>query len=112
MWMSSEQDPLCTSPNEESNPSVNNAPLTCYEPNFFDDFHYSEATEIFFQEQSSDTMPSYLHDAELSDDTIGKALHSPLFTQQREEPASRRQAYHSLEESLLPSQSLSVCHVT
>ena len=56
-------------------------------------------------------MPSYLHDAELSDDTIGRALSSPLFTQERQEPAGRRQAYHSLEESLLPSQSLSVCHV-
>ena len=45
------------------------------------------------------------------DETIGKALSSPLFIQEREEPASRRQAYHCLEESLLPSQSLSVCHV-
>ena len=57
-------------------------------------------------------MPSYLHDAELSDETIGKALSSPLFSQEREEPASRRQAYHSFEESLLSSQSLSVCHVS
>ena len=102
---------MCTSPNEESGPLANNAPLTGYEPNFFDDFHYSETSEIFLQEQSSDTRPSYLHDAEISDDTIGRALSSPLFTQVREEPAGRRQAYHSLEESLLPSQSLSVCHV-
>ena len=36
---------------------------------------------------------------------------SPLFTQEREEPAGRRQAYHSPEESLLSSQSLSVGHV-
>ena len=57
-------------------------------------------------------MPSYLHDAELSDETIGKALSSPLFSQEGEEPASRRQAYHSFEESLLSSQSLSVCHVS
>ena len=103
--------PLCASANEESGPLVNNAPLTGYEPNFFDDFHYSETTDIFLQEQPSDTRPSFLHDAEISDDTIGKALSSPLFTQEREEPAGRRQAYHSLEESLLPSQSLSVCHV-
>ena len=103
--------PLCTSPNEETGPLVNNAPLTGYEPNFFDDYHYSETTEIFLQDSSSDTRPSYLHDAEISDDTIGRALSSPLFTQEREEPAGRRQAYHSLEESLLPSQSLSVCHV-
>ena len=30
MWMSSEQDPLCTSPNEESGPLASNAPLTMY----------------------------------------------------------------------------------
>ena len=35
----------------------------------------------------------------------------PLFTQEREEPAGRRQAYHSLEESLLSSQSSPVGHV-
>ena len=92
-------------------PLVKNALLTGYEPNFFDDFHYSETTEFFLQEQSSDMRPSYLHDAELSDDTIDRALSSPLFNQEREEPASRRQVYHSFEESLLPSQSLSVRHV-
>ena len=84
---------------------------TGYEPNVIDNFDYSQTTEIFLQEQSSDTMPSFLHDAEISDDTIGKALSSPLFIQEREEPAGRRQAYHSFEESLLSSQSLSVCHV-
>ena len=104
MWMLPEQDPLCTSSNEESGPLANNAPLTGYEPNFFDDYHYSETTEIFLQESSSDTRPSYLH-------TIGRALSSPLFTEEREEPAGRRQAYHSPEESLLSSQSLSVGHV-
>ena len=111
MWMLPEQDPLCTSPNGESGPLANNAPLTSYGPNFFDDYHYSETTEISLQEQSSDTRPSYLHDTEISDDAIGRALSSPMFTQERAEPAGRRQAYHSLEESLLSSQSLSVCHV-
>ena len=91
---------------------ANNLPLTGYEPNFFDDFHYPETTDIFLQEQSSDTKPSYSHDAELCDDTIGRALSSPLFIREREEPADRRQAYHSFEESLLPSHSLSVCHVS
>ena len=56
-------------------------------------------------------MPSYLLDAELSDETIGRALSSPLFIQEREEQADRRQAYHSFEESLLPAQSLSVGYV-
>ena len=44
-------------------------------------------------------------------DTIGKALSSPLFIQEWEEPAGGRQAYLSSEESLLSSQSLSVGHV-
>ena len=46
-----------------------------------------------------------LCDAELDDETIGKAPSSPLFNQERGESADRRQAYHSNEESLLPAQS-------
>ena len=68
-------------------------------------------TEIFIHESSSDTRPSNLHGSTISDYTIGRALSSPLFTQEREEPAGRRQAHHSPEESLLSSQSLSVGHV-
>ena len=101
MLMLPEQDPLCTSQNEESGPLANNAPFTGYESNFFDDYHYSETTEIFLQVSSSDTRPSYLHDAEINDDTIGRALTSPLFTQEREEPAGHRQAHHSPEEKFV-----------
>ena len=111
MWVGSERIPLCASANEESDSLVNNAPLTGYEPKFFDDYHFSETTEIFFQEQSSDSRPSNLHDWEISDYTTGRALSSPLFTQEREDPASRGQAYRSPGESLLSSQSLSVGHV-
>ena len=59
-----------------------------------------------FQEESvdTDTEPSYSCDAELDDELIGKALSSPLFIQEREEPANLRQTYHSHEESLLPAQ--------
>ena len=39
-----------------------------------------------------------------TDELIGKALSSPLFIQEREEPANLRQTYHSHEESLLPAQ--------
>ena len=62
---------------------------------------------MIFQEESGDkeTEPSYLCDAELDDETIGKALSSPPFIQERGESADRRQAYHSHEESLLPAQS-------
>ena len=64
---------------------------------------------MIFPEESGDkeTEPSYLCDAELDDETIGKALSSPLFIQERGESADRRQAYHSYEESLLPAQSFS-----
>ena len=82
MWTSPGQHPIGILPIEKSGPLANNTPHTGYEPNLFDDFHYSETTEIFLQEQSSDTMPSYLHDAELSDQTIGRALSSPLFIQE------------------------------
>ena len=82
-------------------------PLTGYEPNVLDDFHYSESSAMIFQDESGDidTEPSYWCDAELDDETIGKALSSPLFIQERQEQANRRQAYYSHEESLLPAQS-------
>ena len=90
---------------------ADNNPLTGYEPNFIDNYQISETTEISIQESSSDSRPWNLHDTEISDYTIGRALSSPLFTQDREDPASRRQACHSPDESLLSSQSLSVGHV-
>ena len=100
-----------TSANKESGTLAENNPFTGYEPNFIDNYQISETTEIFIQESSSDTRLSNLHDLEIDDYTIGKALSSPLFTQEREDPASRRQAYHSSDEGLLSSQSLSVGHV-
>ena len=62
---------------------------------------------MIFQGESGDidTEPSYSCDAEFDDEIIGKALSSPLFIQEGEEPANLRQAYHSHEESLLPAQS-------
>ena len=98
---------LRTPANEDSGTLAENDPLTGYEPN---DYHFSETTEIFIQESSSDSRPSNLHDSEISDYTIGRALSSPLFTQEREDPASRRQAYHTPDEGLSSSQS-SVGHV-
>ena len=81
--------------------------LTSYEPKLLDDFHFSETAEIILQEQSvdKDTVSSYLCEAERDDEIIGKAPSSPLFIQEREEPANLRQANHSHEESLLPAQS-------
>ena len=95
------------SPNEEYCPLAIHHPPTGYEPNVLDDLHYSETSEMNFQEESGDTdaEPSYLRDAELDDETIGKVLSSPLFIQEREEPADRRQACHFHEESFLPAQS-------
>ena len=82
-----------------------NTPLTGYEPNIPDEFHYSETAGAIQRRGAL-----YLFDAQLDDETIGRALSSPLFIQEREEPAGRRQADHSFEESLLPAQSFSVCY--
>ena len=64
-------------------------------------------TAAIFHDESGDidTELSYSCDAELDDETIGKALSSPLFTHERGESADRKQSYHSYEESLLPAQS-------
>ena len=82
-------------------------PLTGYEPKLLDDVDHSETSAMIFQDESSDidTEPSFSCDAELDDEIIGKALSSPLFIEEREEPANWRQAYHSHEETLLPPQS-------
>ena len=77
--------------------------LTGYEPN---DLHISETTELYTQESSGENRSLNSHDLECDDYTIGIALSSPLFTQEREDAASRRRAYHS------PSQSSSVGHRT
>ena len=79
--------------------------LTGCEPHLRDNFDYSETSAAIFQDESGDidAEPSYSCDAELDDEMIGKSLSSPLFTQEREEPANLRQAYHSDEESLLPA---------
>ena len=111
MWVGSGRSTLCASAKEELGNLADNNPLTGYEPNVIDNCQISETTEIFIQESSSDSRPSNLHDLEIDDYTIGKALSSPLFTQEREDPASRRQAYHTPDESLLSCQSLSVGHV-
>ena len=78
-------------------------PLTGYEPN---DYHISEATEPYIQESS--VKNGSPNDLEHDDVTIGKALSSPLFTQEREDDASRRRAYHSQDEGLSSSRRPSV----
>ena len=66
-------------------------PLTSYEPKLLDNFHYSETTEMIFQEESGDkdTEPLYLCAAELDDEIIRKALSSPLFTEFKSEKNQR-----------------------
>ena len=78
-------------------------PVTGYEPNQLDNkldnSDYSETSAMIFQDESGDidTETSYSCDAELDDELIGKALSSPLFVQEREEPVNLRQTYHSHE---------------
>ena len=81
MWVGSVRSTRCTSANEELCTLAENNPLTGYEPNVIDNYHISDSTEIFIQESSSDSRPSNLHDLEIGDHTIGRALSSQLFTQ-------------------------------
>ena len=100
---------LCTSADEDLGTLAEYDPLTGYEPN---DLHISETTRLFIQESSGENRSLNSHDLEHDDYTIGMALSSPLFTQEREDAASRRHAYHSLDEGLSSSQSSSVGHRT
>ena len=104
MWWTNS---LYTSANEDLGTLAEYDPLTGYEPN---DYHISETTEPYIQESSGEN--GSLNDLEYDDYTIGVALSSPLFIQEREDDASRRRAYHSLEESLSSSQSSSIGHGT
>ena len=97
MWWTSA---LRTLANEDVGTLAEYDPLTVYEPN---DYHISETTELYIQESSGENGSLNSHDFEYDDCTIGMALSSPLFTQEREDPASRRQAYHSLDEGLSSS---------
>ena len=91
--------------NEEYCPVAIYNPLTGYEPNQRQPARQPARTQRHLQRSSRmDTEPTYLCDTELDDELIGKALSSPLFIQEREEPANLRQSYHSHEESLLPAQ--------
>ena len=100
---------LCTLANVDLGTLAEYDPLTGYEPNELD-YHISETNDIFIQLSSSDNRSLNLHDLELDDYTIGMALSSPLFTQEREDAASHRRAYHSQDEGLSSSQSSSVGH--
>ena len=87
-------------------------PLTGYEPNQLDNFDYSETSAAIFQDESvdMDTEPSCSCDAELDDELIGKRyLHHCSFKSEKNQ-RTERQAYHSLEESLLPAQSFFHTH--
>ena len=83
--------------------------FTGYEPN---DYHISETTEPYIQESTGENGSLNSHDLEYDDYTIGMALSSPLFTQERQDAESRRRVYHSHDEGLSSSQSSSVGHRT
>ena len=85
--------------------------LTGYEPNFIDKCQISETT-VKSPSRSLPATAGLRKDLEYDDYTIGMALSSPLFTQEREDAASRRRACHSPDEGLSSSQSSSVGHRT
>ena len=102
MWWTNS---LCSLANEGLGTLAKYDPLTGCEPN---DYHISEATEPYIQESSVENGSP--NDFGYDDVTIGKALSSPLFIQEREDDASRRRAHHSQDEGLSSSQSSSVSH--
>ena len=104
MWWTNS---LCTLADEDLGTLAEYGLLKGYERN---DYHISEATEPYIEGSSGEN--GSLNDLEYDDVTIGMALSSPLFTQEREEDASRRRAYHSQDEGLSSSQSSSVGHRT
>ena len=104
MWRT---NTLCTLANEDLGTLAEYDPVTGYELN---DYHISETTELYFQESSGENRSLNSQDLEYDDYTIDIALSSPLFTQEREDAASPRQAYHSLDEGLSSSQSMPVGH--
>ena len=101
MWVTST---LRTLANEDIGTLAEYDTLTAYEPN---DLHISET-----ENRSLNLHDLDLDDLDLDDFTIGRTLSSPLFTQERENAASRRRAYHSIDEGLSSSQSSSVGHGT
>ena len=96
---------MCTLADDDLGTFAENEPPTGYEPN---EYHITEATEPYIQESSVETGSPNVF--EYDDVTIGQALSSPLFTQEREDDASRRRVYHSQEEGLSSSLSSSVSH--
>ena len=99
MWWTNS---LRTSANEDLGTFAEYGPLTGYEPN---DHHISETTEPYIQDSSGEN--GSLNDLEYDVVTIGIALSSPLFTQERVDDASRRRVFHSRDEGLSSSQSSS-----
>ena len=83
MWTSSGQCASGTPPTEESDPLNENAPVTGYEPNILDDFHYSETTDIFFQGQSSDTMRTCLTQNSTTRPSAERSLHHCSFRSEK-----------------------------
>ena len=81
MWWT---NALHTLANEDFGTLAEYDALTGYEPN---DLHISETTELFIQESSSENASLNSHDLEYDDCTIGIALSSPLFAQEREDAA-------------------------
>ena len=101
MWWTNS---LCTSA-EDLHTLAEYEPPTGYEPN---EYHITEAYEHYTQEFS--VVQRSPNDFDYDDVTIGIALSSPLFTQEREDNASRRRAYHSQDEGLSSCLSSSVSH--
>ena len=110
MWPSSGQYTTGTPPTEESGPLAENTPLTGYEPNIPYDFHNSETTEIFFQRNPATRCPrTCMTRRSVTTPSAERSLHHCSLRSEKNQRAADK-LITLFEESLLPAQSLSVCH--
>ena len=102
MWVGSIRSPMRTSANEELATLAENNPLTGYEPNFINNYQISETTETLGP-QTCMTWRS------MTTPAAERSLHHCFRSEKIQRAVDN--FYHSPDESLLSSQSSSVCHV-
>ena len=109
-WMSSEQGHLCTPPNEESGPWPKTPLSQVMSPTSLTIFTTQRLLKSSSRSNPATPVPSFLlWRGTQWRDHRQSALFTTVHSGARR-TSGRRQAYHSFEESLLPTQSLSVCH--
>ena len=106
MSVGSMRSPMRTSANDELGTMAENNPLTGHEPRIIDNYHFSETMKFSSRSPPATAGPQICMTWS-SMTTPSAERSSPLF-QEREDPASRRQVYHYLDESLSSGELISM----